>query len=58
VRAPAGRLYSGSYHLACRRAAAALTEPDGILILTALHGLLQLDRVIAPYELRMGQPGR
>jgi hypothetical protein len=57
VPAPAGRLYTGSYHLACRRAAAALTTPDRILILSALHGLLPLDRVIAPYELRMGQPG-
>ena len=54
---PAGELYVGSYHLACRRAAAALTTPDRILILSALHGLLSLDRVIAPYELRMGQPG-
>jgi hypothetical protein len=55
--APAGELYIGSYHLACRRAAAALTRPDRILILSALHGLLPLDRVIAPYDLRMGQPG-
>jgi hypothetical protein len=55
--APAGQLNTGSYHAACRRAAAALTGPDRILILSALHGLLPLDRVIAPYELRMGQPG-
>jgi hypothetical protein len=55
--APAGQLYTGSYHLACRRAAAALTDPPRILILSALHGLLPLDRVIAPYDLRMGQPG-
>jgi hypothetical protein len=55
--APAGQLYTGSYHLACRRAAAALTTPDRILILSALHGLLPLDQVTTPYELRMGQPG-
>jgi hypothetical protein len=55
--APAGQLYTGSYHQACRRAAAALTTPDRILILSALHGLLPLEQVIAPYELRMGQPG-
>jgi hypothetical protein len=55
--APAGELYVGGYHLACRRAAAVLTTPDRILILSALHGLLPLDRVIAPYDLRMGQPG-
>jgi hypothetical protein len=57
VPAPAGELYVGSYHLACRRAAAALTTPDRTLILSALHGLVPLDRVIAPYDLRMGQPG-
>ena len=55
--APAGRIYLGGYHQACRRAAAALTTPGRTLILSALHGLLPLDRVIAPYELRMGQPG-
>ena len=55
-QAPAGQLYIGSYHLACRRAAAVLTTPDRILILSAMHGLLPLDRVIAPYELRMGDP--
>jgi hypothetical protein len=55
--APAGELYVGGYHLACRRAAAVLTAPGRILILSALHGLLPLDRVIAPYDLRMSQPG-
>lgn len=55
--APAGHIYTGSYHAACRRAAAALSTPDRTLILSALHGLLPLDQVIAPYELRMGQPG-
>jgi hypothetical protein len=52
-----GRTYVGGYHLARRRAAAVLTTPDRILILSVLHGLLPLDRVIAPYDLRMGQPG-
>jgi len=57
--APAGEIYTGSYHVACRRAAAALADPDRILILilSALYGLLRLDRVIAPYDLQMGQPG-
>jgi len=55
--APAGQLYVGGFHLACRRAAAVLTTPDRILIPSVPHGLLPLDRVIAPYELRMGQPG-
>src|SRR5690349_4767772 len=54
--APAGELYIGSYHRACRRAAEAL-RPARILILSALHGLVELDQVLAPYDLRMGQPG-
>jgi hypothetical protein len=50
---PASTVRSGgSCHVAD-----ALTTPDRILILSALHGLLPLDEVIAPYELRMGQPG-
>ncbi|WP_405508818.1 hypothetical protein OG323_22640 [Streptomyces cyaneofuscatus] len=56
--APAAELYTGSYHRACARAAAALTVDGGtILILSALHGLVPLDRVLAPYNLRMGAPG-
>lgn len=54
--APAGDLYIGSYHRACRRAAEAL-HPARILILSALHGLVELDQMLAPYDLRMGQPG-
>lgn len=55
--APAGDLYVGSYHRATRRAAAAIAADTGarVLILSALHGLLELDRVVAPYDLRMGQ---
>lgn len=52
--APAGRMYLGPYHLACRRWA----EGRGrVIILSALHGLLPPSRVIDPYELRMGEPG-
>lgn len=29
----------------------------GVLILSALHGLITPDTFIAPYDLRMGQPG-
>lgn len=54
--APAGQLYTGSYHRACRAAADALGARR-VLILSALHGLVELDAVLAPYELRMGQPG-
>ncbi|WP_433860349.1 DUF6884 domain-containing protein [Streptomyces kronopolitis] len=56
--APAGELYTGSYHAACRRAADALTAAGGtVLILSARHGLLRLDDMTAPYNTRMGEPG-
>ncbi|MCX5161892.1 hypothetical protein OOK39_21865 [Streptomyces sp. NBC_00264] len=56
--APAAELYTGSYHRACARAAAALTANGGtVVILSALHGLVPLDRVLAPYEMRMGSTG-
>lgn len=42
-------MYVGSYHRACRRAADAL-QPDRLLILSARHGLLDLDDVIEPYD--------
>ena len=54
--APAGQLYTGSYHAACRRTADAL-QPARVLILSALHGLVELDAELAPYDVRMGQPG-
>ncbi|MFF3353367.1 DUF6884 domain-containing protein [Streptomyces sp. NPDC002917] len=56
--APAAELYTGSYHRACRRAADTLTANGGtILILSALHGLVPLDRILAPYDMRMGAAG-
>ncbi|WP_052424119.1 DUF6884 domain-containing protein [Nonomuraea candida] len=56
--APAGELYVGSYHRAARRAADALTSGGGrVLILSALHGLVELDTMLEPYELRAGQAG-
>jgi hypothetical protein len=51
---------TGSYHAATRRAAAALTgngTTGATLILSAKYGLVTLDRVIEPYDLRAGQPG-
>ena len=51
-------MYTGSYHLACRRAADALTASGGDwIILSALYGLLYPHDVIERYDLRMGQPG-
>ncbi|GAA5020548.1 hypothetical protein GCM10023335_50400 [Streptomyces siamensis] len=48
-RARAADMYVGSYHRACRRTADAL-RPDRLLILSARHGLLDLDDVIEPYD--------
>ena len=53
---PAGELYTGGYHRLALRAAHALTDAESIRILSAKFGLLALDRVIAPYDLRLGQP--
>ncbi|WP_413808148.1 DUF6884 domain-containing protein [Streptomyces sp. OE57] len=56
--AAAGELYIGSFHRACARAADALARPGTtVLVLSALYGLVTLDRVLDPYDLRMGQPG-
>ncbi|WP_404316420.1 DUF6884 domain-containing protein [Prescottella equi] len=55
--APAGELYRGTYFRLGLRAASALTGPESIRILSARHGLLPLHRVVAPYDLRLGQPG-
>jgi hypothetical protein len=53
--APARDLYTSVYF---RQAlAAAESQADRVLILSAKHGLLELDEVVAPYELRMGDPG-
>ncbi|MGW4602725.1 DUF6884 domain-containing protein [Streptomyces sp. NPDC004532] len=56
--APAAKLYTGSYHRACARAAATITAQGGtVLVLSALHGLVPLDRVLEPYDMRMGARG-
>lgn len=53
--APAGELYVGPYVRAAMRWARSVT--DRVYILSALHGLVPQDRVLAPYDLRLGQPG-
>ncbi len=50
-------LYVGAYHVSCQRYALTLTSPEKVFILSALYGLLDLWRVIAPYDLRMGSKG-
>ncbi|MDH6292820.1 DUF6884 domain-containing protein [Rhodococcus opacus] len=39
-----------------QQAARRLTPLENIRILSGLHGLLALDTVIAPYEMRLGEP--
>lgn len=53
----AGDMYLGGYHKLAQRAARAITSPDNIRILSAKYGLMTLDQVIEPYELRLGQDG-
>lgn len=55
--AAAKDLYISPYHRLCLRAAHALTAPGNIRILSGQHGLLDLDTVIEPYNLRLGDPG-
>ncbi|MEU0857453.1 DUF6884 domain-containing protein [Streptomyces griseofuscus] len=51
---PAGELYTGQYHRSLRLAADALTHPDLVLIASALHGLVPLDRPLHPYDVTLG----
>ncbi len=56
----AGALYVGSYHRAMRRAADVLTQggrSGRVLILSAKYGLVELDRHLLNYNLRVGDPG-
>jgi len=60
IGARAGELYVGSYHRAARRAADVLTRTGRagrVLILSAKHGLVELDKHILNYNLRAGDPG-
>lgn len=65
LAAPARVLYTGSAFQHALRAAegeAAATERDlgvetEVLILSALHGLVRLDQVLEPYNVKMGDPG-
>ena len=61
---PARDLYTGSmfrHTLAAVLAVAGWCQargiPSRILILSAKHGLIGLDEVLAPYDLKMGDPG-
>jgi hypothetical protein len=57
---PAGELYLGASYLFARGAADALaarTPGARVVILSALHGLLELDAVVAPYDVTFGDAG-
>lgn len=53
--APAGRLYLGPNHRLARQAAATVAASTGarVVILSALHGLLDLDELVAPYDVTL-----
>lgn len=65
LAAPAGDIYLGSFHRLARRTADALADRHGgqVLIMSALHGLLDLATVIEPYNVtvsglaKRGGPG-
>ncbi len=48
-------LYTGSFFREALATALANTTPDRVFVLSAKHGLLSLDTVVAPYDLRMGE---
>lgn len=55
--APAAELYTGTLFLSCLRAARAqLEDGDTIYVLSALHGLVTLDQMLAPYECTITSP--
>ncbi|RKE02981.1 DUF6884 domain-containing protein [Streptomyces sp. TLI_171] len=57
-RVSAGALYTGSFHGACRATGVELLHGGGrMYILSAAHGLLDLDTEIDPYDLTVGDPG-
>jgi hypothetical protein len=57
--APAGELYTGAQHRLARQAGDVLAAQLGarVMILSARHGLVDLDQVLAPYDVTVGDPG-
>lgn len=53
--APARELYTGSMFRDQLNTALTMTTPDQIRILSAKHGLLELDQIVEPYDVKMGQ---
>ncbi|WP_431959390.1 DUF6884 domain-containing protein [Actinacidiphila sp. bgisy160] len=55
---PAGELYVGSYHRACRAAADRLAAETGarVVVLSAWYGLVSLQRPLWTYDVTVGDP--
>lgn len=54
----AADLYTGStFRMQLAAATSEACEADEVYIISALHGLLPLDAVVAPYDVKMGDPG-
>ena len=53
--APARDLYIGSMYRDQLATALTMTTPENIRILSAKHGLISLDTIVEPYDLKMGQ---
>lgn len=55
--APAAELYTSVFFRQALAAARSEVADDSILVLSALHGLVALDTVLAPYDVKMGDAG-
>ena len=55
--AHADELYTGSMFQDTLRTALMMTDRNNIFILSAKYGLVMLDVVLPPYDLKMGDPG-
>ena len=53
--APASELYTGSMFKDTIKTARTMTQESNIFILSAKHGLIALDQIIEPYDIKMGQ---
>ena len=52
-RRPAGEVYTGAFHRYARQHAERLGA-DRVVILSALHGLIELDKLVAAYDITIG----
>jgi hypothetical protein len=52
--APAADIYIGSMFADTLRTARTMTSDENIRILSAKHGLMKLDEIVEPYDVKMG----